>query len=244
MAYSEFAYVYDGFNEDADYKALFNCVKRMLNKYGVNEGIVADLGCGTGDLTLMLKKAGYDMIGIDMSCEMLSILREKAYDEDVTDLLLLQQDILRLDLYGTIKAAVSTFDTLNHIGPYSKLEKAIKRIAMFIEPGGVFVFDTNTPYKHEQVLGDNTFVLQSEDSRCEWSNKYDFANQRTSINIQITHENGDCFNESFYEYSYTLDQLKLACEKASLKICEVCDGESFTQLREDTQRYLIVAQKE
>lgn len=244
MAYSEFAYFYDSFNEDADYGALFNCIKRMLTKHGVSEGLVVDIGCGTGELTLLLRKAGYDIIGVDMSCEMLSILREKAYEDDISDLLLLQQDILKLDLYGTVKAAVSTFDTLNHIGPYGKLEKAISRISMFIEPGGLFVFDINTPYKHEQVLGDNTFVLQAEDSRCEWSNKFDYENQRTSINVQITDDNGNSFSESFYEYSYTLQQIQAACEKAGLKICEVCDGESFTQLREDTQRYLIVALKE
>lgn len=109
MAYGEFAYFYDEFNDDANYEALFSHVKRNLQKYGVREGIVADLGCGTGDLTMLLRSAGYDMIGVDLSEEMLCVMREKAEETGVTDLLLLRQDITKLDLYGTVKAAVSTF---------------------------------------------------------------------------------------------------------------------------------------
>ena len=97
---------------------------------------MADLGCGTGDLTLALAKAGYDMIGIDLSEEMLCILREKVYEQGRQGILLLQQNLCALDLYGTVHAAVSTFDTLNHIGSYAQFERAVCRSALFIEPGG------------------------------------------------------------------------------------------------------------
>ena len=101
MAYEAFAGVYDAFNEDADYDALFRYVCGVLRAHGVEDGIVADLGCGTGELTLRLAAAGYDMIGVDLSPEMLSVLREKAWETGQEGLLLLCQDIAELDLYGT-----------------------------------------------------------------------------------------------------------------------------------------------
>ena len=122
MAYQEFAYFYDEFNGAADYDALFAYVTGELKAHGIQDGIVADFGCGTGELTLMLAQAGYDMIGIDVSEEMLSVLRDKAdaLGLPLTNPMLLCQDLLQLDLYGTIRAAVSTFDTYNHIGPDRK----------------------------------------------------------------------------------------------------------------------------
>ena len=129
MAYNEFAYFYDELNSEADYDALYRYVTDELAAHGIRDGILADLGCGTGDLTLMLAQAGYDVIGIDRSEEMLSVLREKADELDMTGcILLLRQDLLSLDLYGTIRAAVSTFDTLNHLDA-GALDTAIGRAA-------------------------------------------------------------------------------------------------------------------
>ena len=105
MAYNEFAYFYDSFNEDADYDALYRHVKAELDAHGIRDGILADLGCGTGELTLMLAQAGYDMIAIDQSEEMLCVVRDKADQLELTGrLLLLEQDLCSLDLYGTIRA--------------------------------------------------------------------------------------------------------------------------------------------
>ena len=109
MAYNEFAYFYDEFNGEADYEALYAHIKKELEAHGIHDGILADLGCGTGELTLMLTQAGYDMIGIDQSEEMLCVVRDKAEQLGLSGrLLLLRQDLLKLDLYGTIRAAVST----------------------------------------------------------------------------------------------------------------------------------------
>ena len=129
MAYNEFAYFYDEFNGEADYDALYGYITDELKAHGITDGILADLGCGTGDLTLMLTQAGYDVIGIDRSEEMLSVLREKADELGLTGrLLLLKQDLLDLDLYGTIRAAVSTFDTYSHIGRRKILRRPSARL--------------------------------------------------------------------------------------------------------------------
>ena len=228
MAYQEFAYFYDEFNGAADYDALFAYVTGELKAHGIQDGIVADFGCGTGELTLMLAQAGYDMIGIDVSEEMLSVLRDKAdaLGLPLTNPMLLCQDLLQLDLYGTIRAAVSTFDTYNHIGPLENFEKAIAKAAFFMEKDGVFVFDLNTPYKHEKVLSGQTFDFDEDDAACRWSNRYDpqtchphkeypqTAFQTTSSSWQafssspspaasFFHQVGDVFTRFFREFNST-----------------------------------------
>lgn len=132
MAYNGFAWFYDEFNVRADYDALYQYVLGQLQEHDIRDGILADLGCGTGDLTLMLAQAGYDMIGVDLSEEMLAVLRQKAETLGIGQgLLLLHQDLLQLDLYGTIRAAVSTFDTFNHIGPAPRFYEAVSRAGFF-----------------------------------------------------------------------------------------------------------------
>ena len=242
MAYNEFAYFYDEFNGEADYEALYAQVKARLDAHGISSGILADLGCGTGELTLMLAQAGYDMIGIDQSEEMLCVVRDKAEQLGLSGgLLLLQQDLCALDLYGTIRGAVSTFDTLNHI---PDLDKAIANAAFFMEKGGVFLFDMNTPYKHQAVLGENVFTFEEEDARCVWRNHYDPAARRVTITVDIDYqETGEHFHEEFFEYTYTLAEITAALEKNGFTLESVCDGESFGPLTEESERYFFCAVK-
>lgn len=246
MAYNEFAYFYDELNGAADYDALYLYVKSQLEKNGIQDGIVVDLGCGTGELTLMLTQAGYDMIGVDQSEEMLAVLQEKADELEISErLLLLRQDILNLDLYGTIRAAISTFDTYNHIGPRENFEKAIEKAAFFMEKDGVFLFDLNTPYKHREVLADNVFDLEGPDATCRWENHYDEAEQTVDIRIGIHYlDTDERFEEHFKEYTYPLEYVEEVLKRYGFRMETVCDGETFAPLTEESQRYIITAIKE
>ena len=243
MAYNEFAYFYDEFNGEADYEALYAHIKKELEAHGIHDGILADLGCGTGELTLMLTQAGYDMIGIDQSEEMLCVVRDKAEQLGLSGgLLLLRQDLLKLDLYGTIRGAVSTFDTFNHI---PDLDKAIANAGFFMEKGGVLLFDMNTPYKHRHILAGQTFDIEAEDADCHWSNRYDETAQRVDITINIDyHETREHFHEAFSEYSYALDTVCALLEKYGFAVAKVADGESFGPVRGDSPRWIITAVKQ
>ena len=239
MAYNEFAYFYDEFNGEADYDALFAYVLRKLKENGIQNGIVADFGCGTGDLTLMLSQAGYDVIAVDQSEEMLAVLRDKA------DQLGIAQGLLLLRLYGTIRAAVSTFDTYSHIGPWQNFEKAIRRAAFFMEKGGVFLFDLNTPYKNRQVLGENLFTFEGPDASCRWQNHYLAEEQAVEISIDIHYNDTDeDFHEQFKEYSYELQQVTQVLEKYGFAVQSVEDGESFGALQPDSQRFIFTCIKQ
>lgn len=246
MAYNEFAYFYDEFNGEADYDALFAYVLRKLKENGIQNGIVADFGCGTGDLTLMLSQAGYDVIAVDQSEEMLAVLRDKADQLGIAQgLLLLRQNLLELDLFGTIRAAVSTFDTYSHIGPWQNFEKAIRRAALFMEKGGVFLFDLNTPYKNRQVLGENLFTFEGPDASCRWQNHYLAEEQAVEISIDIHYNDTDeDFHEQFKEYSYELQQVTQVLEKYGFAVQSVEDGESFGALQPDSQRFIFTCIKQ
>ena len=246
MAYNEFAYFYDEFNGEADYDALFAYVLRKLKENGIQNGIVADFGCGTGDLTLMLSQAGYDVIAVDQSEEMLAVLRDKADQLGIAQgLLLLRQNLLELDLFGTIRAAVSTFDTYSHIGPWQNFEKAIRRAAFFMEKGGVFLFDLNTPYKNRQVLGENLFTFEGPDASCRWQNHYLAEEQAVEISIDIHYNDTDeDFHEQFKEYSYELQQVTQVLEKYGFAVQSVEDGESFGALQPDSQRFICTCIKQ
>lgn len=246
MAYNEFAYFYDEFNGEADYDALFAYVLRKLKENGIQNGIVADFGCGTGDLTLMLSQAGYDVIAVDQSEEMLAVLRDKADQLGIAQgLLLLRQNLLELDLFGTIRAAVSTFDTYSHIGPWQNFEKAIRRAAFFMEKGGVFLFDLNTPYKNRQVLGENLFTFEGQDASCRWQNHYLAEEQAVEISIDIHYnDTNEDFHEQFKEYSYELQQVTQVLEKYGFAVQSVEDGESFGALQPDSQRFIFTCIKQ
>lgn len=242
MAYEEFAQVYDLFNEDADYDALFSYVQNKLCEHEINDGIVADLGCGTGELTLRLAEAGYDMIGLDLSADMLSVLREKMDEANITNVLLLQQNLAELDLYGTIRAAVSTFDTLNHIAP-NDLKKTIAQTSLFMEKGGIFVFDMNTPYKNKTVLANHTYEFEADEASCVWKNSYDEKNACTHISIEVQYSDGERYTESFDEYIYTCAEIKMLCEAAGLRVICTEDGEVFAPLTQTSQRFVFTALK-
>ena len=201
MAYNEFAYFYDEFNGEADYDALYAHIHAKLKEHGIHDGILADLGCGTGELTLMLTQAGYDMIGIDQSEEMLCVVRDKAEQLGLSGrLLLLRQDLLKLDLYGTIRGAVSTFDTFNHI---PDLDTAIANAGFFMEKGGVFLFDMNTPYKHRNVLDERDVHYQC-DCSAERTKEMLFSLGRKEL-VRMRDEDPACevvchFCHSKYQY--------------------------------------------
>ncbi len=242
MAYNEFAYFYDSFNEDADYETLYRHVRQELENHGIWDGILADLGCGTGELTLMLAQAGYEMIAIDQSEEMLCVVRDKADQLELTShLLLLQQDLCSLDLYGAIRGAVSPVDTFTHL---PSLGAASANAAFFMEKGGVLLFDMNTPYKHQNVLGNNTFTFEGEDAGCVWRNQIEDGGKRVRISLDIDdRENGESFHEEFCEYTYELAEIRTALERHGFTLESVCDGESFGPLTESSERYFFCAVK-
>ena len=150
--YTSFAWVYDQFMDNIPYKEWGDYFLGLLKEEGIEEGIILELGCGTGTFTTLLAEAGYEMIGVDLSEEMLGMAMDKQVERG-TDILYLHQDMRELDLYGTVRAVVSVCDTMNYLLEKEDLKKVFSLVNNYLDPGGLFIFDLNTIYKYEKILG-------------------------------------------------------------------------------------------
>lgn len=156
-AYTSFARVYDTFMDNVPYKEWADYLGKILKEYGIDDGLVLDLGCGTGSMTEMLASSGYDMIGVDNAEEMLEIAMEKKV-ESGHDILYLLQDMREFELYGTVRAVISACDSVNYITDDEDLTEVFRLVNNYLDPGnGLFVFDFNTEYN---VSGDTWRIRQ------------------------------------------------------------------------------------
>ena len=145
-AYTSFARVYDTFMDNIPYEEWCEYLTGLMREYGVRDGLVLDLGCGTGNMTELLAKAGYDMIGADNAEEMLEIAMEKR-DKSGHDILYLLQDMREFELYGTVRAVISVCDSVNYITEPEELQEVFRLVNNYLDPKGVFIFDFNTSMK-------------------------------------------------------------------------------------------------
>lgn len=241
MSYSSFANVYDSLTTNVEYKKRADYIHSLLERYGCNGGILLDLACGTATLSKELAYFGYDMILVDSSPEMLGFAKEK-----LPESLLLCQDITKLDLYGTINCAVCSLDSVNHLLKPCDVRNAFSSVSLFMEKGGVFVFDVNTVYKHEKILGNNSFVYEKDNIYCVWQNFYKRKSRTVDINLDIFVEKNGLYSrqsESFSERAYTVDEISRWLEDAGFEIKGVFNDMTYDEPQENSERLYFAAVK-
>lgn len=238
ISYSFLADFYDELMRDVDYEKLADFYERVMSQCG-NVKSVLDAACGTGTLTDILAHRGYDMIAVDMSPEMLAVAREKfaVSDESIITPLLLNQPLNELDLYGTVDAAICATDGLNYLDK-TELNEALKRIFLFLEPGGVFAFDINTPEKFADMDG-QIYIDETDDVYCVWRTEIDQEKQACVYYVDIfSQEKGDMWHresEEHYEYIYFEEQMKAMLSEAgfiNIASCSApwdsgCEGKDY-----------------
>ena len=244
--YTNFAKVYDLFMDNVPYDKWVEQIRDILHKENIFDGLICDLGCGTGAITERLANIGYDMIGIDNSYDMLDIAMEKKYASG-NDILYLCQDMREFELYGTVRAIVSGCDSLNYIQDLSGLEEVFSLVNNYLDPGGLFIFDMNTVYKYQNILGENTFSEVRDQAAFIWENTYD-DNKRINeydLNLFLKLENDiyKRFEERHVQRAYTFDEIVSAINSSNMQLEKYLDADTYGDLRENTERILFIARE-
>ena len=207
-AYTSFAQVYDLFMDNVPYDEWCAYICETLKKHGIADGPVLDLGCGTGELTRRLAACGYDMTGVDVSVDMLQKAMEKQTDPPILYLL---QEMQTLELDGCVRAVCCTCDCVNYVLEPQELSDAFRRVAACLESGGVFIFDMNTAYKYEQLLGDHTFAESRQEGSFIWENYYDEETRINEYDLTLfIPEAGELYRryaETHYQRNYKVEQI-------------------------------------
>lgn len=244
-AYTDFAYVYDTLMDNTPYKEWCARITDILRHSGIENDLVLDLGCGTGTLTELLAKEGYDMIGIDYSQEMLARAMEKREDSGLQILYLLQ-DMREFELYGTVKAIVSVCDSLNYLLEEEDVIETFRLVNNYLDPKGLFVFDFNTVYKYKQVIGDATIAENREDCSFIWENYYHEEDEINEYEVTFFVKEGELFRrfeETHYQRGYTPQQMKDFLKKAGLEFVSMTDSDTGGEVTEKSERIYMIARE-
>lgn len=242
--YNDFAYVYDKLINDVDYKEWADYYFKIFQRYGLSPKLGLDLGCGTGNLTVELSNRGVEMTGVDISEDMLMVAREKSEGKDI---LYLNQDMTEFELYGTVDFIVSSLDCINYITDKRDLLKVMKLANNYLEPGGLFIFDINTRYKIENVIGDNTFILEDDDCFCSWQNEYDKRRKLSDFYLTFFLKDGENytrFDEHHTERAYEIEEIKALIESSGMRLLKVYHNLSFENPKKNSERVFFVAQEQ
>ena len=254
-AYTSFARVYDMFMDNVPYEEWCDYITGLLKEYGISNGLVLDLGCGTGSMTELLAARGFDMIGVDCSEDMLEIALEKRMASG-RDILYLQQDMRDLELYGTVRAVVCLCDSINYLLDVQDLETVFRLVNNYLDPGGIFIFDLNTEYKYRELLADRTIAENRDEGSFIWDNYYDEESRINEYDLAlfIPAEEADAgkmgegagpdcetgaasgsgtsgeglyrkYQETHFQRAYTLDEVREALERAGMEFLAWYDGD-------------------
>lgn len=245
-AYTDFAALYDKFMEDTPYDKWCDTITDKLKKSGISDGLVCELGAGTGEMTRRLEDKGYDMIGIDSSPDMLSeAMKKKTADSSI---LYLCQDMREFELYGTVRAVVSVCDSINYILEDEDLLTVFKLVNNYLDPKGVFLFDFNTLYKYKEVIGDSTIAESRDDEAFIWENSFDEDSQINEYDITFFVRDGESdkfsrFTETHFQRGYELSKIRELIEASGLEYVEAYDADTGLKPTDKSERIGVMAKE-
>ncbi len=269
-AYTDFAGVYDIFMDDTPYEEWAEFLVSLIETYGISKPVrgseeaekeengcegeilsserdlVLDLGCGTGTLTELLYQKGYDMIGVDNSQEMLEAALVKK-ERSGSEILYLCQDMRELDLYSTVGTVISVCDSVNYLLEDEDVAQAFALVNNYLYPGGLFVFDFNTVYKYEQVIGDTTIAENRDTCSFIWENYYHEEERINEYDLTIfVEEEEDLFRrftETHFQRGYTLEEMTGFVEKAGMQVLRALDADTHEDVTDQSERIYMIARE-
>ena len=238
-SYNIFAEFYDDLTQNVEYEKIAKYVSSFFRKYYPSGKTVLDLACGTGTLSKLLNEEGYNIIGIDLSDDMLCIASSKSVDNAS----FIKGDISSFALPQKVDYCVCSLDSINHLKSIEQVGECFNCVYNSLVDSGIFVFDVNTVYKHKNVLKDNTFVFDEENFFLSWDNEY-LGENTVRILLDFFVFNGvnyDRFSEEFCEKAYEISELENKLNK--FKILGVYDELTLTEPKNDSERIYFVCKK-
>ncbi|MFU0833126.1 MAG: Class I SAM-dependent methyltransferase [Oscillospiraceae bacterium] len=245
MGYGIFARYYDALISDVSYSDMAEYFLKICTRLQHPPGRTLDLACGTGSLTLELLQRGVDVFGADASVDMLTIAQNKLATAGYSALLL-HQKMEELELDEPVDTVICALDSINHLETEKQVYETFRRIASYLNPGGCFVFDANTIYKHREILGNNTFVYDIGDIFCVWQNAYEKKTNRVAVSLEFFERQGEVYrrtSERFYERAYDEKTLCTLLERTGLHVAGMWADKTFLPPEQKTERIVIAAKK-
>lgn len=244
-AYTSFAECYDMFMDNVPYGEWSEYLISLLKEMGIKENSdIVDLGCGTGKITRLLSDAGYNMIGVDLSEDMLSIAVEQVQNKPI---LYLNQDMSELELAQETDAMVSICDSMNYILEDEALLDVFKGVYRYLKKDGVFIFDMNTIYKYRDIIGETTICENRETGSFIWDNYYDEDEQinEYDLTLFIQEESGlfRKYQEYHYQRAYELEDVFMLARQAGFEFIAAYDAFTRQPVKADSERVYIVLKK-
>ena len=255
LEYLNFAEFYDTLTQNVEYPKRAAKIDFLIQKYlhTDTEGrLLLDLACGSGSLSEELAKLNYDVIGVDNSPAMLNQAMLKKLKSSLP-IQYLCQDMKELDMFGTIDITVCMLDSLNHLQNADEILQVFRKVSLFAQPGGLFIFDMNTLYKHHEILKDKIFLYDTEQVFCTWENRL----KGDTVEMQLTffacdEESGSYYrsDEFITETAYPVSVIENLLKESGLELLAEFDAdknldapEQFSPVSETTERILFIAQK-
>ena len=234
-SYDEFAGVYDLLMDNVPYKEWTQRIITELKLAGIDDGLILELGCGTGTVCELMAEAGYDMTGVDNSAQMLQAANEKKISGG-HDILYLLQDMREFELYGTMRAIICICDSINYLTDKQDLLKCFKLVNNYLDPGGLFIFDFNTVHKYRDIIGDAVIAENRDSCSFIWENEYDEEGHINDclLTIYSEREDGayDRSEEEHVQRGYELSEIKELIAAAGLEFIKAWDGEGDGDINE------------
>jgi len=247
FSYGEFAYVYDELMKDVPYDQWVEYAARKLQENGLSAPSILDIGCGTGEVSVRLAKAGYDVTGVDLSDDMLTVAQDKAQGEGV-QLSLFQQDMSQLELPSSFDCAVIFCDSLNYLETEDQVKGTFKSVYDHLEPGGLLLFDVHSLYKVNHVFGENTFTYNEEELSYIWScfqgeHPNSVEHDLTFFVYDERKDAYDRFDELHKQRTYSVDTYKQWLTEAGFSTVETTADFTNDSPTDKAERILFCVQK-
>lgn len=246
--YEEFASVYDQVMDNIPYEKWFTVLQQYLIDHGMEQGCICDLGCGTGVMTELFAAAGYDMIGVDCSEDMLALAQQRR-EKNQSTVMYLHQDMMELTLMEPVEAMISVCDSMNYLLEEEELQAVLSHVWQQLKPGGYFLFDMKTSYCYQQIMGDQTWVSQDEDTSYIWENYFFEDEQINEYVVTVFKRHADTslyekIEEVHHQRAYVPDEVIQMAQRAGFCVKDCLDADTMKPWNEKSARIYYMLQRE